>query len=241
MKLNYNRFFLLVSMLLIGSVSVYGNNSTVLDTVRVEPFTRTLSQPIRQMILQANAQVPSAVLLAPDASQLAQFSTGNGGNPLVFSLPVSDKKSLDVYVEETSIISSSFEMITSSGKRITIPPRRAYRGTVLGEAGSTVSLTSTQDGLEGLILGKDFSYTLGKVGGDNPNQTHIIYRSDEYPEERVFNCEVEETLVLDTVRTPAKISGGRLAVNDCRKVEIYFEADYKLYQDWGSDISYITN
>uniref|UniRef100_UPI003593FEDC M12 family metallo-peptidase n=1 Tax=Persicitalea sp. TaxID=3100273 RepID=UPI003593FEDC len=47
--------------------------------------------------------------------------------------------------------------------------------------------------------------------------------------------------VLDTVRTPAKISGGRLAVNDCRKVEIYFEADYKLYQDWGSDISYITN
>ncbi|GHB61058.1 hypothetical protein GCM10007390_13510 [Persicitalea jodogahamensis] len=213
----------------------------LVDTVRVSPFIRQIDKPIQQVIPQENFQLSSVVLLTPDAAQLAQFSEGDGSKSFIFSLPVADKKSLEIYLEPAPATGGSFEVITSSGTRGATPNVRTYRGKVLGEAGSTVSLTSTADGLEGMIYGKDFSYTLGKVNGNNSGQTHVIYRSGEYPEKRIFNCEVDQVLTIDTVTNPVKPSGGRLAVNDCRKVEIYFEADYQLYQDWGNDIPYITS
>ncbi len=240
-KTNFIRLVLAFFILATSTANASKMYEVLVDTVRVTPFVQQLTQSIRQTIPQENFQLPSAVLLTPDASQLARFSEGDGTNSFVFSLPVSGKTNLDIYVEQVPVKAGSFELVTSSGKRGAMPDVRSYRGKVLGEAGSTVSLTSTAGTLEGLIYGKDFSYTLGKVNGNNSGQTHVIYRSGEYPEKRSFSCVVEEVIPVDIVKNPVKPSGGRMAVNDCRKVEIYLEADYQLYLDWGSDISYITS
>ncbi len=240
MNSNYSRLILAFFLLVFYGVNTFGNTTALIDTAKVSPFTRQVGQPLRQTITQEIFQLPSALLLSPAVSQLARLSEENGASSFVFSLPVSDQESLEIYVERVLVTAGSFEVVTSSGKNGSSEGGRTYRGKVLGEAGSTVSLTSTPDGLEGLIYGKGFSYTLGKVGGGNPEQMHVIYRTDEYPEKRIFDCKVDEVVPIDTPPTPLKPSGGRLAANDCRKVEIYLETDYRLYQEWGSNVSYIT-
>lgn len=236
-------FFASVSLPKI-SAQPSGSGQPLSDTIRLVPLKIREGKTLRSSALNDFKLPSGALLLSPDFSQLARLTEPSAARHFSFDLPISVTRTLPIVLEEVSVLGQSFTVTTSSGKSVALPALRFYRGKVVGDESSTVSPTSTVDGLQGLVYGNGFSYTLNKIGGNNPARLHAVYATEEQAGELNFQCGTRGILMSDTVAiSPQKAAenpGGRTSINDCRKVGVYFEADYMLYQQLGANLESAT-
>ena len=242
MRMKISIFFgILLSFLLTFQPEVFAQpiGKALSDTARLTLFKIQSERTLRRAVKDDLKLPAGSVLLSPDFSQFTRLSEPSTARYFSFDLPISASRTLPIVLEEVSILGNSFSVTTSSGKGLTLPTLRFYRGKVAGDESSTVSMTSTADGLEGLVYGEGFSYTLGGIDGQTAARTHAVYATAEQPSQPEFQCESTGIMLTDSSGAPpGQVPGVPISQglpSDCRKVRVYFEVDYLLYQQLGSN------
>ncbi|WP_373513437.1 hypothetical protein, partial [Persicitalea sp.] len=208
------------------------------DTVRLDLLRASTTQSLRKIFEKSSSTVPSAYLLTPDWAAISKLSKFSQPGYISFQLPVSGTSALSIVIKEVPVLAKGFRVTTSSNRPIDLPAIRFYTGKLVGDDSSTVSLTISEDGIEGLVYGQSYSYTFGKIRGTDAKKLHMVYQTHEMPEKAQIECTSVEAVVTNAVKSSVQgNSTARTTAEGCRKVGIYMEADYTLYQNWGSDVA----
>jgi hypothetical protein len=231
-----NSFYVVLSTTLFwASCLAYGQAASPTDTLKtsliksyVNPFSSKLAKP-------GSRQIPSAYYVVPDFKAIQQLATLPTSSTIAFDLPLSRTESLRLLIHAIEVVAPNFRITTSSGRILPMPALRFYAGKVLGDTSSTVALTMSDTSLEGLIYGKTYSYTLGRMKSAAQESLHAVYRTLEIPQQTDFECRSEEAPQFRAVESQLAGKDRQMSTSGCRGVGIYLETDYQLYQDWGSD------
>jgi hypothetical protein len=211
------------------------------DTLTITFITPHTTQSAKELADSGSPQIPGAYLVVPNLSAIQQRTDQANPQYIAFDLPISPTRALNLVIHEITVVTQDFQISTSSGHTIHLPALRFYAGKVIGDTSSTVVLSSSDQGLEGLIYGKDYSYTLGKIKSTGLKNVHVVYQTQELPNPTEFGCKSVEVPVTREVIQAAGTTSRLSTDSDCRGVAIYLEADYQLYRDWGSDVPYIAS
>jgi len=156
--------------------------------------------------------------------------------------PSGSGDSVDLELTRVDIFADGFTVLTSSSNEQPVDYERGahYRGVVKGAPGSLAALSVLGDEVVGLYsTPSQGNFVLGRLGGDNPNNAHILYSEADLKAENPPVCETKDdnTIIpqFDLQELEASLAGG------C--VRIYVEADNDLFQNKGSvtnTVNYIT-
>ena len=147
------------------------------------------------------------------------------------------------------LFTPDFAALTSEGIEV---DRRAlgvhYRGVVQGEKDSLASISVFDREIAGFASSPGLGFlVLGRLGGENPRNEHVLYPTRALVPQHNWSCEMadaaasepslEEFLNLLDVNQ-SRLDGsptiGEAATAASRCVRVYVEADYDLYQQFGS-------
>ena len=135
------------------------------------------------------------------------------------------------------ILSPDFKVSTSDGKTISgeeiLASNLFFHGKIQGNSRSKVAITLTKKGLEGVILTGDKTFDLGHEKGQ-AEDVFVLYNSSQIFKKLPFNCNTEEP--IDQPSTQA-VSGPYSCTRQFRN---YLECDFKMYQDFGSNVANVT-
>lgn len=109
-----------------------------------------------------------------------------------------------------------------------------YRGVVAGIPGSIACLSFFDREISGMLMMDDQTFILGPLE-DDPEQL-VLYETRDLKASLAHACYTDES--LDFSQAPGGIEERGVG---CKTVPIYFECDYKLYQDKGSSTTNTTN
>ena len=162
-----------------------------------------------QMALRmASGEIPSMTLRLPNPS-------GKGD-------------SVELELTQVNIFADGFTVITSSsnGQPVDYEKSTHYRGTVKGAPGSLAAISVLGDEVVGLYSTPDQgNFVLGRLGGDNPNNTHILYSQADMKMQNPQVCETKDdnTIIPQFDLQDLQDDPGVNLAGGC--VRIYVEAD----------------
>lgn len=200
----------------------------------------------QEQILQVNTlekttkdfvdNLPSAKLLTIDLSKNTLLLNNKGA--YLISIPTKENSTLTIELTPIKITTDDFKVMTPNGEvKVELPT--FYRGKIIGQSKSFVSLTVTKEGMEGMIISDKYNLTIGKIKNDK-NNIHIIYSTEDIPNHTPF----DEGGVIEKLPLGNEVE--KKSINTTTAVcmplvRIYLEADYKMYTDWGSNVTTVTN
>lgn len=144
----------------------------------------------------------------------------------------------DLELVRVDILSEGFSvgtLGTHAQQKVDYQKSAHYRGILLGDPASVVAISLTTDGLMGMITHATGTYTVGQM--EDGSGDYLLYRREDLPVSAPHQCFNDEAAGLDFSDNSTLHDRGV----GCRTVQIYFECDYKLYQDKGSSASGATN
>lgn len=180
--------------------------------------------------------VDNATVLKPDQDALNQlFQTA----PLTvtFSIPNAYGENIELELVKVDLLAPGFSLGTlgaDAQENLPYQPGIHYRGIMQGDPNSLASLSVFSDGLMAMMSDETGAYQLGKIENDAVN--YILYRKEDLKAESPFSCFADEDAVLPDAETGADDRG-----IGCKTVQVYFECDYKMYQDKGSSAANVSN
>jgi Metallo-peptidase family M12/GEVED domain/Ig-like domain CHU_C associated len=135
------------------------------------------------------------------------------------------------------VLTADFKVMTPTGEfKMELPT--FYKGKIKGENKSFVALTVTKETIEGLISSEKVNLTIGKLKNTKEN-FHVVYNTDDIVNNSPI-CALENPPVIPLNDSPNNTLPQTNAVT-CRAVEIYLEADFKMYTDWGNSVPNVVN
>jgi metallopeptidase family M12-like protein len=197
----------------------------------------TLSRAAAQDVLS------KGVVLNPDRRMARQMARGET-QAMTLSLPDPSGKggSVDLELSKVDIFADGFTVATSStgGRTVDYEKSAHYRGVVKGSPGSLATLSVIGDEVVGMYsTPEQGNFVLGRLGGDNPDNSHILYSDADLKMQNPNTCATKDdntSIPQFDLEGPApQVAGG------C--VRIYVEADNDLFQNKGSvtnTVNYIT-
>ncbi|MBL7741426.1 MAG: fibronectin type III domain-containing protein [Chitinophagaceae bacterium] len=219
-------------LLILGSL--YTVNAQVVDDLFQQ--RNTLSRDFRQTARKYQA----LELNLSKFTSLRQQSASS----LRLQLPFEGRQ-LKLQLEKVSITSDDFSVIEArpDGSRQTIryPGGTFYQGKIEGMSSSFATISIVNDQVSGIIADAQGNIVLSSVenNGTATNE-YVLYRESDLLETNPANCFTGETPVDGPVNNTGIQSNGRLnAVGE--PVDVYFECDYKFYQDKGSNTVNVIN
>lgn len=140
---------------------------------------------------------------------------------------------------QVEIMEPGLKVRTSSLGEVDIDPGLHYRGVVDGQTNSIVAISIFENEVMGYFSAPNLSgnYVIGKIVEENTTQ-HIVYNELDLKSPRGFGC---ATLPDGEGYDPADLLPQPLseALTDC--VRLYFELDYNVFQNQGSNVQTATN
>ena len=197
-------------------------------------FSKSTSNAIASAELKRSVNgITSGQILTVNSAMTNQIYLQKDNYELVIPTQSGD---LVVDLIPANITSADFKVMTPRGEyKMDLPT--FYHGKIKGEKKSFVALTVTNNSIEGLIQSEKINLTLGKLKNQKED-FHIVYNTDEIQNSTPI-CAGE------VVRSANLVSGSstnsQTSAATCRAVEIYLEADYKMYQDWGNSVNNVVN
>ena len=146
-------------------------------------------------------------------------------------------------LEQSSPLAKKFISLDANGKNVFYNQQSIlhYKGRIRGSEKSLVALSLTAEGINGIWADETGNVNIGELGSglNNPPGTHIIYREQNIVAANPFVCgsdalpELNETSPeLPQFNIPESI----MATVNTEPVDIYFEADYKCFQNKGNNV-----
>ncbi|MPR37082.1 M12 family metallo-peptidase [Salmonirosea aquatica] len=233
--------FLFVGTSLLWAYSLAsGHADDLSDTLKTTLF-KPYRNPAARVATDPNlSQTPGAFLVTPDLATIRLLERYPRSRYISVALPISDLRTLPLLIHEIAVVAPDFGVATASGKQVPLPALKFYAGHVVGDKASTVALSVSALGIEGLIFGKDYSYTVGKIRTTTSESLHVVYPTHKIPAQSEFTCAPVEVPFPDPDDLRQEATSRRMLSSDCRGVTLYLEVDHQLYLDWGSDASSIT-
>jgi len=197
----------------------------------------TLNRAAAQDILS------KGVVLNPDSRMARQMARGET-QAMTLTLPDPTGKGgpVDLELSKVDIFAEGFTVATSStgGRTVDYEESAHYRGVVKGSPGSIATLSVIGDEVVGMYSKPDQgNFVLGRLGGDNPDNSHILYSEADLKMQNPIECATKDddtSIPQFNPEGPApQVAGG------C--VRIYVEADHDLFLNKGSvtnTVNYIT-
>jgi hypothetical protein len=181
-------------------------------------------------------KLPSAKLLTIDLSKNTLLLNNKG--TYIISIPTKDNGLLSIELTPTKLTTDDFKVMTPNGEvKVDLPT--FYRGKIIGQNKSFVSLTVTKEGMEGMIISDKYNLTIGKIK-NNIDNTHIIYSTEDIPNHTPFEEDGPIERISLGKEEQKQITNSANVV--CTPlVRIYLEADYQMYNDWGSNVTTVIN
>lgn len=130
------------------------------------------------------------------------------------------------------IYGAGYNVVNSSGQVVNGKKGLHYMGIVNGNKASLAAISITDAGLSGFVSVGDRNYELGKLP-DDPG--YVFYNTKVI--KKAFECGVKDDHLLAVFREKDFNTDFNLKAAGyvaCRAVEIYFEADYSIFQNRGS-------
>jgi hypothetical protein len=167
-----------------------------------------------------------------DASQLAKLQKAA---PTTLSLQIPQTNNSPVVLElaQVDILGPDFKIGTLGDQaQNSVPVERGlhYRGIMQGIPGSIATLSIFSDGIVAMYTDDTGTYQVGKM--EDGTDQYVLYRSEDLHEQAPHTCFNDESME-NLQGTPGVDDRGV----GCKTVQVYFECDYKLFQDRGATVA----
>jgi len=154
---------------------------------------------------------------------------------LRFVIPTADG-TIELELAQVEILAPDFFVSTNTQNSVSYQPAIHYRGIVLGDVNSIASLSVSSSGVMGMVADENGTYQLGQMEDGSGN--YVYYKTQNLIALSPNQCfSEEESLMSDEGGEPSSEERGV----GCKTVQIYFECDYKLYTDKGSNTTTVSN
>lgn len=152
------------------------------------------------------------------------------------NLPVNDHEAVTLLLAKVEVTTPDFILNSKGTKsdRFLYNKGIHYRGIIEGDNQSIAAMSFFNNEVSGFYSSSKGNYTIGKI--KNELDLYAIYNEKLEPQP-AFNCFSES---LDNHFERPKPSIDERGIG-CKVVKVYFECDYKFYQDKGSSISNVSD
>ncbi len=177
-----------------------------------------------------------------DLSKLLEL-WGKPRPTLMLTIPIAGRTTpVAVELARIQITTSDFKVSTNSAliKPSKIDEGVHYRGIVKGDAESVVAISIYKDEIRGFISDKTGKYEIGKV--KNQVSKHVVYEEKDLKATQPFACGSDSKTTAKNGRESAEnLKIASTSGVGCKTVGVYFECDYQMYLDNGSNVTNVTN
>ncbi|MFA5011845.1 MAG: M12 family metallo-peptidase [Ignavibacteria bacterium] len=189
-----------------------------------------------------NRDIKKAANLKIDKSSLANLYR-NKNQFITLTIPIDSKNSLTLDLKEVQLLSDDFKLTLGEGGNQNFNKGVYYRGLVNGENNSLAAISIFENLVMGVVSSELGTFNIGPINDNSNNTNYIIYNEKDLLVNNDFKCKVDG-LDMHLYKTDENLSSHKEtgdAITGRLPVKIYIEADYKLYQDKGSDINAVGN
>lgn len=189
-----------------------------------------------------NRDIKKAANLKIDKSSLANLYR-NKNQFITLTIPIDSKNSLTLDLQEVQLLSHDFKLTLGEGGNQNFNKGVYYRGLVNGENNSLAAISIFENLVMGIVSSESGTFNIGPINDNSNNTNYIIYNEKDLLVNNDFKCKVDG-LDMHLYKTDENLSSHKEtgdAITGRLPVKIYIEADYKLYQDKGSDINAVGN
>ncbi|MFN7117970.1 MAG: M12 family metallo-peptidase [Saprospiraceae bacterium] len=236
---------LLLIFTLLVVVPLAAQHTGELKATFAVPVT-TQEKPLPQIfeVLEShfeNNEVADAVLLRLKKEQLPALlqRLQKEDGPVVFEIPAANGQVMALQLEKNKLLAEGFKVRTPLG---TYPyqPGQYLRGTVKGSPQSLAALSVFNDLVMGVFAGEAGNYVLGPLRTVNgiASDEYILYNEQDLKISNDFACFADE-LPVPSRKTPTPSGTEKSLVQPL--VKVYFECDYLMYQEKGSNSTNVIN
>ncbi|MEQ1798466.1 MAG: M12 family metallo-peptidase, partial [Lacibacter sp.] len=201
----------------------------IADFVPVSLFQEAAESTGFQQIAQ-NSQVLELDDKAITALQLAPPSA------LQFSIPTADGATLELELIQVEILGADFFVSTNTQEQVAYKPAVHYRGIVRGNPQSIACISLSNEGVMGMVSDENGVFELGQL--EDGSGRYLYYPTQQLQALSPNHCFAEEESLFPS-NDDAPAAGDRGV--GCKTVQVYFECDYKLYTDKGSNTTTVSN
>ena len=175
-----------------------------------------------------------ALVFDVDLEALKALSDNRSQNIKV-NLPFFDEKELSLNLKAIQLHTDDFNVVdrTASGdvNNKKYKPGQYYKGTILGVEQSQAIISIQGEEISGVINIGETEYNLGKIRNQ---QSHVLYDVSDIDAPYEMSC-----ATLPKFETPEELDRRRTTC--AAVVEIYFECDYQMYQNFNSNTTSVIN
>jgi Reprolysin family propeptide./FG-GAP repeat./Reprolysin (M12B) family zinc metalloprotease. len=165
-----------------------------------------------------------------------QRALRDGVEHLTLPLPDGRGGAIELELARVDIFAEGFSVKTSKPTSENIKESYGihYRGIVKGNDRSLAAISIFKNEIAGFYSTEDEgNYVLGRLGGNNPNDRHILYAERDMKVHPDFSCHTEDPQgALPASAQQSADETGEAPAARC--VKIYIEANYDLFQNKGS-------
>ncbi|MES2590232.1 MAG: M12 family metallo-peptidase [Bacteroidota bacterium] len=184
--------------------------------------------------------IKDAVFLEIDFVELARINKEKPAS-LILDLPLPNNGNTKFFLNAVNIVSDNFSVITGDNKKVDYTPGLYYQGTVAGSTPSLAAWSFFENNIMTVFSYNNQNYTLGlwkDKSKNSLNNIYILYKNSDVLYERKFECHTDESAQNNTFRSITP-ENPQAQFTNC--IKIYFECDYQMYLDKGSNIGNVAN
>lgn len=201
--------------------------------------------PFKKMAADRSASeiVEKATYLRLDGTEL-ETAFQNPSRDLIFEIPTADGKNIQLLLHPQKILTDDFQVVDEKGKPLPFEVGQFYSGRVLDrehtEEVAMASLSIVGGEVMGMMSIDHENYVLGPINDDASRTAtdYVLYKDEDLQVANTFTCHSDE---LEHVHNPSTSGENRMPIAGSKVIEIQFEVDNRMYQDFGSSPIAATN
>lgn len=144
---------------------------------------------------------------------------------------------ITVQLYKVNILAEGFHIDTNQARSIPYEQGVYYRGIIKGDLNSTVSFNFFKDELNGIIANPTFgNLVIGKINKKDNRTDYVIYSESDLTAQNTIECHTKDGVVQPYLNTQKPT---QKRIDRC--VTMYFEIDYNLFLDNGSNTTTTSN
>lgn len=184
---------------------------------------------------EVNKVVEGATLAALDLTKVNEV-VNNRYNTIELEIPYQNQ-TISVLLYQSNPLVEGFHVDTDKGKNIPYEKGVYYRGIINGNTNSVSAFNFFNGEFNGIISSSELgNLVIGKLDKPNNQTEYIVYSDAKMKVLNQFGCNTKEEGV--TVNTNNETNRD---VNTEKCVTFYYEVDYNLYLNNGSNVTTTTN
>ncbi len=234
-------FILLVSSLLLPAIAFAQVNHPVAEWLESYRLSNDFSEVNLLSVSHERSELPAIIHhgtpLNISQTALSQLFT-NAQPTLTLQVPSNHVATISLELVKVEITAPEFTLGTlgdGAHDNVAYQPGIHYRGIVRGNPASIATLSVYSDGIVGMFSDESGTYQIGKL--EDGSGDYALYRTQDMSVQSPFTCFSDENSLIPDDQPVVTEDRGV----GCKTVNVYFECDYKLYQDKGSNATSVTN